>query len=313
MRIAKHIGIWCITGLTASALIGCANDQRPRDVPSSAIYKVAGDQRLVYTASEPGTVWVTEGANNILYSTPVVPGDRVVLDPDSGKLLLNSQVVLDKDVTHVDHKIFFTAGPAPVRPEPVVASDASKLRTQGVPMTALIGGEGKDRVEYTAPRDGFIWITDEDQQRVLYSGPATRGDVFTIDPQKNLLALNGQPLAKPDLNHNNHRIFFSSERPSWRPAGEQSAAAETLIRPTDVPAGAVKRAEGSDRIDFVATADGTIWVADMTTARTVYTGRVLTNDHFSLDPSANRLTLNGEPVRTPELAHDHYAIFFSER
>jgi hypothetical protein len=313
MRNSRHFGILCVTGLTSALLIGCATDQRPRDVPSSAMNKVEGDQRLVYTAPDPGTIWVTEGANNILFSSPVATGDRVMLDPDTGKLMLNGQVVLDKDVNRTNHKVFFLPGTAALPPEPRTASDIAIRRPDGVPATALVGGEGKDRVEYTAPRDGFIWVTDEDQHRVLYSAPANRGDIIVVDPQKNLMTVNSQSITKQDVSRGNHRIFFSAERPVLRTTDGGVPATETTIRPTEVPLEAVKRVEGADRMDFVADHDGSVWVADMTTATTVYTGRILMNDRLTLDPSANLLTLNGQALHTPDLARDRYAVFFSAR
>lgn len=294
-------------------MIGCAADQRPHDVPSSAMNKVEGDQRLVYTASDPGRIWVTEGADNILYSAPLATGDRMVLDPEAGKVMLNGQVVLDKDVNHRNHKVFFLPGTAPPTPDASAATDRAMHRPDGVPTTALIGGEGRDHVEYTAERDGFIWITEEDQQRVLYSAPVNRGDIVAVDAQKKLIAINSQPITRQDVTRGNHRIFFSSERSLWRPVAGEIPAAETTIRPADVPLDAVRRADGAGQIDFVATRDGTVWIADMTTARTIYTGRVLMNDHLTLDPRANLLTLNGQAVHTPEMARDHYAVFFQVR
>ncbi len=312
MRNLRHIGTWYATGLAGMLMVGCAANPRPQDVPSAAMSKTEGDQRLVYTASDPGTVWVTEGASDILYSGPVAAGDRLVVDPDTGKLLLNDRVVLDKDVNHVDHNVFFLPGAAPPPPEAVAASDRPTPRPAGVPMTALVGGEGKARVEYTAQRDGFIWITDEDQQRVLYSGPVNRGDIIVVDPQKNLMTINSQSVYKETVAADNHRIFFSSERPVWRSADE-TPGIDSSARPADVPADATRRAEGFDRIDFVAARDGTVWVCDLTTGRTIYSGRILMNDRLTLDPGANLLTLNSRPVHTPDLVHDRYAVYFSQR
>jgi hypothetical protein len=113
MRKTRHIGLLCAAGLTGLLMAGCAAVNRPPDVPSTAMNKAEGDQRLVYTAADPGTVWVTEGATDIVYSAPVAAGDRVVVDPDANKILVNGQVVLDKDVVHVDHKVFFLPGAAP--------------------------------------------------------------------------------------------------------------------------------------------------------------------------------------------------------
>jgi len=310
MRVSRHIGVWCATGLTGLLLAGCAAEQRPPDVPATAMNKAEGDQRLVYTASDPGTVWVTEGATDIVYSAPVAAGDRLVVDPDADKVLVNGQVVLGKDVNHIDHKVFFLPGAAPPPPTPnaMAAADTSVRRPDGVPMTALVAGEGKNRVEYTAQRDGFIWITDADQHRVLYSAPVNRGDVVIVDPEKNLMTINGQSVYNQPIAPDNHRIFFGTERPVWQSATPE----QTMIRPADVPLDAVNRVTAAGRIDFVPERDGSVWVADVTAGRTIYSGRILMNDHLTLDPNGNVLTLNGRPVHAQEVQPgDRYGVFFS--
>jgi hypothetical protein len=309
MQTSRHIGLWCAAGLTGLVLAGCAVEQRPPDVPASAMNKAEGDQKLVYTASDPGTVWVTEGAADIVYSAPVAAGDRLVVDPRANKILLNGQVVLDKDVNPVDHKVFFLAGAAPPPPTPnaMAASDTSVHRPSGVPMTALVAGEGKSRVEYTAQRNGFVWITDADQHTVLYSVPVNRGDIVVVDPLKQLVTINGQSVYTQPLAADNYRIFFGTERPVWEPAARE----DIMVRPADVPVDAVNRVTASGRIDFVPERDGTIWVADVTTGRTVYSGRILMNDRLTVDANASVLTLNGRPVHTQELAAgDRYSVYF---
>lgn len=309
MQNSRQIGVWCVTTLTGLLMAGCAADMRPPDVPASAMNKAQGDQRLVYTASDPGTVWVSEGANNIVYSAPVAAGDRVVVDPNANKILLNGQVVLDKDVNHVDHTVFFLPGATPP-PQPnaaVAASDRAIHRPDGVRATALIAGEGKTRVEYTAQRDGFVWITDADQHLVLYSAPVNRGDMVIVDPAKNLMTINGQSVYNQPIAANNHRIFFGTERPVWQSSNRD----ETMLRPADVPSDAVNRVTAGGRIDFVPERDGTIWVANVTTGRTIYSGRILANDRLMIDPNSSVLTLNGRPVHTAELATgDRYTVFF---
>jgi outer membrane protein assembly factor BamB len=296
--------------MTALAMVGCATDQRPADIPSSAMNKAEGDQKLVYTASDPGTIWISEGVNNIVYSAPVAAGDRVVVDPGTNKILLNGQVVLDKDVNRVDHTVFFLPGATPP-PQPnaaVAASERALNRPDGVPATAMLAGEGTTRVEYTAQRDGFIWITDADQHTVLYSAPVNRGDIVIVDPQKNLLTINGQSVYSQPIAADNHRIFFGTERPIWQSANRE----ETIVRPADVPSDAANRVTATGRIDFVPERDGTVWIADVTTGRTIYSGRILANDRLTLDPNGNVLTLNGRPVHSQDFAPaDRYSVFFT--
>ena len=312
MRNSRHIGLWCAAGLTGLVLVGCAVETRPPDVPSTAMNKAEGNQRLVYTASDPGTVWVTEGATDIVYSAPVAAGDRLVVDPDGNKILLNDQVVLGKDVTHIDHKVFFLPGAAPPPPtlNAVAASDRPVHRPDGVPMTAVVAGEGKNRVEYTAGRDGFVWITDADQHLVLYSAPVNRGDMVMVDPQRNLLAINGQSVYNQPLAPDNYRIFFGTETTVMQSVTHE----EVVVRPADVPVDAVSRVTANGRIDFVSDRDGTVWIADVTTGRTIYSGRILAGDHLTVDSNANVMTLNGRPVHTNEFsAGDRYSVFFSPR
>src|SRR4051812_22482103 len=146
-------GLILVVSAALTGLAGCASD-RPQDVPKTAALKAEGDQRVVYAAEQDGTVWVTErGSNDILYSGQVTRGDRLTLDPDAGKLLLNDGVVADKGVGHIDHKVFFLPGPPVPSPSPAAvaaARDAALARPAQVPANAVVKGEGKDRVEYTA-------------------------------------------------------------------------------------------------------------------------------------------------------------------
>ncbi len=309
--LSRHFVMKAAAGLLLAGIVGCASD-RPKDVPPTAMLKAEGDQRVVYTAPREGTVWVTEpGSNEIVYSGPVHQGDRVVLDPDQGKLIVNDHVVSDKGITRHDHRIFFLEG-SPV-PSSTLTQDSSIARPQQVSPQAIVKGEGKDRVEFTPSTDGAIWVVDTDTNNVIYAGRLMRGETLVIDPtakRDQELTVAGHSAMSGDLPHNNRRVFF--EQGATAPALMLTGVSGALI-PAQIPATADLRADGTGRTDFTADNDGTVWAVDVTTARLIYSGRMAKGDTMSLDPAGGHITMNNRPAFDGNLpANDRYRVFFQK-
>ena len=284
------------------AIVGCAAE-RPPQVPAQAMSATAGNQRLVYTAEQDGTVWVSDkDSNNILYSGRVNRGDHIVIDPANGQILMNDQVVLNKDVNHDNHTVFFLAGvPLDDRNAPPVP------RALGVPASAVLKAEGKNQVAYRADHDGEIWISDVDSKQIIYTGRVVAGDQLSYEPQHHAMLLNGHPLTGDGLPDHNFQIYFSGE-PQASEAGAAIAG-----RPALVPNDAILRSEGMGHTQVVADGPGTVWVVDATTNDVIYTGRIAAADTLVVDPGANALTLDGHGViTTPKdlSAGDRYRVFF---
>jgi hypothetical protein len=74
----------------------------------------------------------------------------------------------------------------------------------------MLKGAGTNRLEYVAPSDGTMWVTDNGSNTTIYSGRVVRGDDIVVDPDTNKLTVNGGKVFGQDLNHNEHSLFFLS-------------------------------------------------------------------------------------------------------
>ena len=301
----KSIAKLCLASLVAIAA-GCAD--RPAEVPSTAQLKTQGSDRVVYVADHDGTVWISDqGSNKILYSSHVRPGDRVLLDPDKNELLLNDRIVLNTGVSHAEHKIFFEGGER--ERAPLVTDDRNISRPAGVPTSASLKGEGKDRVEYTADTTGTIWVTDAHSDNVIYSGRVVRGDRLVLDPKSGDMSLNGALIgAKNSVATVDHRVFFQPG--DAIPASASISSGVAVMPPDSVPSNAVLRAESVDSFEVRPESSGSVWVVSVSDNRVVYTGRLLQGDRLKVDPQDHRLTLNSNEISDRPLPKDRYRVYF---
>lgn len=80
--------------------------------------------------------------------------------------------------------------------------------------------------------------------------------------------------------------------------------------PIGVPRGASIHAQGDHPV-WTAFRPGTVYVYDATSGSTVYQGHVDANQDVSVDPVANDVTIDGQPVEANRLTRGHhYQIFF---
>jgi hypothetical protein len=326
-----------LSGVGVCLVGGCASSDRPKEVPQSALYKAGGDERVVFVADQDGTLYVTEeGPKSVLYSGRVMRGDRVVIDPDSDRLTVNERVVFSKDIPKRMHKVFVQPGDvSPVTPAES-ASVRETARPAGVPLTAALGGEGEDRLEYRAPQDGEFWVVDADAGRnadaILYTGQVRAGERVAVDPQRDQITVDNRVVYEKDLGERNRRIFYapgSSRRanlplaPGSPPASPPAAAPARWDelrdgagnrpappRPGEVPATAILRGEQAGAQDFVADSDGTVWVVNSTTGRLAYQSQMRRNDRLQVSPAGNEITLNGRRASAQPLSGDRYRIYF---
>lgn len=324
MTVARRLAMPALFGFALVAGGGCASE-RPSAVPASAIVKTQGDQRVVYTSDGEGTIWIAEaGNNNINYSGPVHHGDRVVLDPDANTVTINDRVVANQGISHHDHKVYFSSA-ADTTAVPTV-QEALVPRPPQVPAAASLKAEGRQRVEYTAAADGAVWVSDTENNGIVYAGKVVRGDKVVVDPTLKMsqFTVNGRVVYNSELPNHNRRVFFlagADPFPGTTPDAVTAASVSTpgavatpaamVVRPVEVSQSATLRAEGVGRSDFVADSEGTVWVVDSSSNSVVYSGRMLRGDALMLDPTADRLTLNTRPVYDRSLVRgDRYRIFY---
>jgi len=321
-----RLGMLAAISLAPLAVAGCGSS-RPADVPKSAALKTAGNDRVVYVAEDNGQVWVANhGTDDILYSGHMQRGDRLVLDPANNRLTVNDMTVAHRDIGHRDRDIYFEPGPAR-RGSEVTRDDLRADRPAQVPSAASLKGEGKDRVEFTANRDGSVWVTDADTKQVVYMGRMLRGQTLQIQPRDNRLAINGQQVYSGNLPNHDHQVYFlagdpmasdgvAGDRYDGYPAGSVAAPAGTAVvaRPVGVPASADLKADSTGRTEFTADSDGTVWLTDAVTNRVIYTAPMVRGERVVINPEGNRIRLStaagGDRIYDRDLSGGRYRVFF---
>ncbi len=180
-------------------------------------------------------------------------------------------------------------------------------RPGDVPAGANMQNEGNQRLVYTAPSSGQVWVTDVGSNSVVYAGPVHSGDEVAVDPDNNRVTIAGQVVATHDVGHENHRIFFA---PGMSSQTATDTAGRDIQRPADVPAAASLAGEGANRVSYTAERAGTVWVVDVDHNSVIYRGRVNRTDELVIDPDHNNLTVNGNKVNDQNLNNSERRIFF---
>ena len=85
-----------------------------------------------------------------------------------------------------------------------------------VPKTARLEAEGRGDLSYKAPRDGYVYVVDHRDRKLVFEGPLYEGETLLIAPYRNVIEVDGKKVKKvKDLeNKHIHRVFF--ERSSTR-------------------------------------------------------------------------------------------------
>ena len=82
--------------------------------------------------------------------------------------------------------------------------------------------------------------------------------------------------------------------------------------PLGVPQAARLHAQ-SDHPAWTSSRPGTVYVHDATSGGIVYTGHLDAGQDISVDPAANEITVDGQPVQTNRLTKAHqYQIYFEQ-
>ena len=79
-----------------------------------------------------------------------------------------------------------------------------------IPRDAVKVEEGVgDRLRYEADRDGRVFLYDQDDDRVVYSGNVYRGEDLVVDPDNDVLSVNGKRLGDVNLRtKHRYRLYF---------------------------------------------------------------------------------------------------------
>jgi hypothetical protein len=101
-----------------------------------------------------------------------------------------------------------------------------------VPPTASMSVQGDQDLSYTAPRDGEVYVYDASSRKLLYSGHIEKGQVLSVDPEKDKIMIDSKLALEKDIHAGNrHRIYFAPDTHS------DSRVVERRTEVREVPAG----------------------------------------------------------------------------
>ena len=103
-------------------------------------------------------------------------------------------------------------------PPPVVVEEKERPL---VPETARLRVEGRGDITFKAPRDGFVYVVDTRERKLVYVGPLDEGETLMVAHYRNQVEVDGQRVKRvKDLDNKHiHRIFFEREGSRGRGGG----------------------------------------------------------------------------------------------
>lgn len=103
--------------------------------------------------------------------------------------------------------------------EPAPVADERDRDEPLVPKTARLRTEGRGDLSFKGPRDGYVYVVDTREKKLVYEGPLDEGETLLIAPYRNVIEVDGVRVKRvKDLDNKHiHKIFF--ERDSSRGRG----------------------------------------------------------------------------------------------
>jgi hypothetical protein len=81
-----------------------------------------------------------------------------------------------------------------------------------VPLNAMLVAEGEGRLLYQAPADGTIYVYDDQEDKLHYSGHVQRNQTLALDPSEDEIKLDAMTASEVELGRNDrHRIYYLRE------------------------------------------------------------------------------------------------------
>jgi hypothetical protein len=88
----------------------------------------------------------------------------------------------------------------------------SKQGRAEISENAQLVAEGNDRISYTAPRDGVVWVFNRLNGNMEYAARVAQNDEVVVDPTRDCITLNGRVVNnKPMTTLDEKRIFFEPD------------------------------------------------------------------------------------------------------
>jgi hypothetical protein len=96
---------------------------------------------------------------------------------------------------------------------------------------------GNKAAAFTAPRDGVVYVRDDSDNRIVYSGDVKKGQIVRYDSRARQVKVDDDVVAHPSGNDHPHSIFF---HPSGGAEDSDTSGivrdANAAGRPTTAPA-----------------------------------------------------------------------------
>ena len=90
---------------------------------------------------------------------------------------------------------------------------ASDEHPKDIPLSAQEIGTGREKVSYTAPYDGTVYVRDDTRKEIVYSGKVSKGQMVNVDAKHNQVLIDNQTATKQDMvNDHKYSIYFDEDR-----------------------------------------------------------------------------------------------------
>jgi hypothetical protein len=198
---------------------GRPDTDRPSSIPREARFMHETKGNLYWNAPEDGTVWVySVDDNRIPFTGRMRRGQEVLVNPGDDRITLAGQRVYQGNlVREGQHQIWFdraggwgggSGGGGGGGGYPGGGGSGGDL-PRGAREVA--SGRG-DIALHEAPRDGTVYVYDNESRRVLYSTNVGRGNSFQIYPGQNAVNLNSERHAEVRLPRGRSYSLYFRER-----------------------------------------------------------------------------------------------------
>jgi hypothetical protein len=220
--------IYSATLALAALVVGCS--QSP-NVPATASNVATGGQDVSYTAPRDGKIYLQDDLNKrLVYSGEVHGGENVRFSRQQDAVFLNGAMAAQSIPTpwH-EHTLYFE--PSPQQP-------VAHMEGAGVPPMASGVATGGQDVSFTAPSDGKVYLQDNQDKRLVYSGEIHKGEVVHFSRAQDAVFVNGSMAAQgiPSAQHD-HTMFFQAmdaQQAGEHVHGDRTSTDSTLRVPVKV-------------------------------------------------------------------------------
>ena len=82
-------------------------------------------------------------------------------------------------------------------------------RHEDIPKSAPMVAKGETDIQWAAPSEGDVYVYDQTEGKMLYSGKVERGDNLVVDARKDRIMLDGRTVMDKQIrDHNDIEVFF---------------------------------------------------------------------------------------------------------